>query len=208
MKELTIRQREVLDFITGYIKTHTYSPAIRDIAVHFGMTPKGAHDHVTALKRKGVLKNDSSYPRTIEISDDSHPLAFTDVPILGSIAAGAPIFAEENYDGVLTMHRSMLRKGRDYFALRIRGDSMEGAGIFEDDIAVIEQCDTVNNGDIAAVQVDEAGGATATIKRFFRESNRICLLSENPKYPPLYFYQEGNQDVHILGRLSTVIRSY
>jgi repressor LexA len=208
VKELTVRQREVLDFITGYIKAHTYSPAIRNIAVHFGMTPKGAHDHVTALKRKGFLKIDSSYPRTIELPDDNHPLGFVEVPILGSIAAGVPVFAEENFDGVITMHNSMLKKAYDYFALRVRGDSMEGAGILEDDIAVIEQCDQVRNGEIAAIQIDDAGSAAATLKRFFKESNRVCLQSENPKYPPRYFYQEGYENIRVLGRLDTVIRSY
>jgi repressor LexA len=208
MKELTIRQREVLDFIINYIKTHTYSPAIRDIAVHFGMTPKGAHDHVTALKRKGCLKNDSSYPRTIEITDENHPLGFIEVPVVGTIAAGAPIFAEENFDGMITLHRSMLKRGRNYFALRVRGDSMEGAGIFEDDIAVIEQCDDVQNGEIAAIQVEDAGSAAATLKRFFKEPNRVCLVSENSKYPPRYFYQEVDIGIRVLGRLVTVIRSY
>ncbi len=208
MKELTARQHEVLDFIIGYIKTHTYSPAIRDIAVHFGMTPKGAHDHVTALKRKGFLKNDSSFPRTIEISEENHPLGFLDVPILGTVAAGAPIFAEENFDGMITLHRSMITRGRNYFALRVRGDSMEGAGIFEGDVAVIEQCDEVRNGEIACVQVEEAGTAAATIKRFYKEPDRLCLVSENPKYPPRYFYEEGGVGIRILGRLATVIRSY
>jgi repressor LexA len=208
MKELTARQREVLNFIIQYIKTHTYSPAIRDIAGHFGMTPKGAHDHVTALKRKGFLKNDSSYPRTIEISDENHPLGFIEVPIVGTIAAGAPAFAEENFDGMITLHRSMLKRGLAYFALRVKGDSMEGAGIFEGDVAVIEQREDVRNGEIAAVQVEDAGSAMATLKRFFKEPNRICLVSENAKYPPRYFYQEVDVGIRVLGRLVTVIRSY
>jgi repressor LexA len=208
MKELTIRQHEVLDFIAGYIKSHTYSPAIRDIAAHFGMTRKDVRNHVTALKKKGFLKNVSSFPRTIDISDDNQPLELIDVPILGSIAAGTPIFAEENYDGVITLRRSMLRKGYNYFALRIRGDSMEDAGIFEDDIAVIEQCDNVNNGEITAIQLNDADNVTAIIKRFFKEPRRICLISENKEYPPRYFYQDEDQDIRILGRLATVIRSH
>jgi repressor LexA len=205
MKEITDRQQEIVNFIGDYIKKHTYSPSVRDIARHFEISPKGAHDHITALKRKGFLASAACTPRTIEIlSIDDNPLGFIDVPILGDIAAGTPIFAEENFEGVMTMHRSMLKKGSAYFALRIKGDSMEGAGIFEDDIAIIEKQEMARNGEITAVQIDDADSAAATLKRFFLENNRVCLQSENPKYAPRYYYQ----DIRVLGRLATIIRSY
>jgi repressor LexA len=193
-----------MDFIGGYITEHTYPPTIRDIAEHFEISPKGAHDHVLALKKKGFLKN-GSFPRTIEFFNiEDHPLGFVEVPILGSIAAGTPILAEENFDGSIKMHRSLLKKGSAYFALRIRGDSMEGAGIMEDDIAVIEQREVVKNGEIAAVQIDDGDSSTATLKRFFLENDRVCLHSENPRYSPIYF----RQGVSVLGRLSAIIRMY
>jgi repressor LexA len=122
-----------------------------------------------------------------------------EIPLLGSVAAGFPILAEENWDGSIPMHRSVLKKNRQYFALKIRGDSMEEAGIMDGDTAVIEKQDTVPNGTIVVAVVDEA----VTLKRFYKESNRIRLEPANPKYLPIY-----SQDVRILGRLFHLFRTY
>jgi len=201
MKELTERQKDVLSFIADFLKKHSYPPTIREIAEHYSMSVKGAHDHVTALKRKGFLKQADKRPRTMElthsIAEDTSELV--EIPLLGSVAAGAPILAEENFDGNIVLHRSMLRKNKKYFALKIKGDSMSGAGILEGDTAIIEKQSTVRNGDIAVAVIDEA----VTLKRFFRESSRIRLQAENPAYKPIY-----SQDVKILGRLFRIFRSY
>ncbi|MDR1868379.1 MAG: transcriptional repressor LexA [Treponema sp.] len=200
MKDLTGRQKEILSFIAGYLKDHSYPPTIREIADHYSISVKGAYDHITALRRKGFLKQADKRPRTMElthsVNDDS---IMMEIPILGSVAAGIPILAEENFDGNILMHRSMLKKNKKYFALKIKGDSMSGAGILEGDTAIIEKQNTVRNGEIAVAVIDEA----VTLKRFFRESSRIKLQSENPAYKPMY-----SQDVKILGRLSGIIRSY
>jgi repressor LexA len=201
MKDLTERQKEVLSFISDYIKSHSYPPTIREIADHYSISVKGAHDHITALKRKGHLKLIDKRPRTIELTNDRNEDASStaEIPILGTVAAGQPILSEENYDGNIVLHRSMRKKNKKYFALKIRGDSMSGAGILDGDMAIIEKQNTVQNGEIAVAVVDEA----VTLKRFFRESSRARLQAENPAYKPIY-----SRDVKILGRLSSIIRSY
>jgi len=201
MKELTARQKEVLSYIADYLKKHSYPPTIREIADNFGISVKGAHDHITALRKKGHLKQADKRPRTMglthAVNEDSS--LFVEVPLLGSVAAGAPILAEENFDGNIVLHRSMLRKNKKYFALKIKGDSMSGAGILEGDTAIIEKQSVVKNGEIAVAVLDDA----VTLKRFFKESARIKLQAENPAYKPIY-----SNDVKILGRLSGIIRNY
>jgi len=201
MKDLTERQKEVLSFIAGFINKHSYPPTIREIADNFSISVKGAHDHITALKRKGHLKQIGNRPRTIELTHgrEDNTDALTEIPILGTVAAGHPILSEENFDGNIILHRSMLKKNKKYFALKVRGDSMSGVGIMDGDMAIIEKQSVVRNGDIAVAVVDEA----VTLKRFFKESSRIKLQAENPAYKPIFC-----QDVRVLGRLSRVIRCY
>jgi len=201
MKELTERQKDVLSFIAGYLKGHSYPPTIREIADHYEISVKGAHDHITALRRKGFLKQADKRPRTMElthaVNDESSDMM--EIPLLGTVAAGAPILAEENFDGNIVLHRSLLRKNKKYFALKVKGDSMTGAGILEGDTAIIEKQNVVKNGEIAVAVIDEA----VTLKRFYKESSRVRLQAENPAYKPIY-----SQEVKILGRLFTIIRSY
>lgn len=201
MKELTKRQKEVISFIADYLKQNSYSPTIREIADHFTISVKGAHDHITALRKKGFLKHADKRPRTMGLtnieSEESSDLV--EIPLLGSVAAGIPILAEENFDGNIILHRSLLKKNKKYFALKVKGDSMTGAGIMEGDTAIIEKQSAVRNGEIAVAVLDEA----VTLKRFYKESSRIKLQAENPAYKPIY-----SQDVKILGRLSGIIRNY
>ena len=202
MKELTKRQKEVLSFISGYINKHFYPPTIREIADYFSISVKGAHDHVTALKRKNCLRQDGKRSRTMELvrsRDDEEPGGLLKIPIVGTVAAGIPILSEENWEGSITLHQSALKKNRTYFALRVRGDSMSGAGIMDGDMAVIEKQNVVRNGEIAVAVVDDA----VTLKRFYRENSRIRLQPENPAFKPMFC-----QDVRVLGRLAQVIRYY
>ncbi|MCL2720610.1 MAG: transcriptional repressor LexA [Treponema sp.] len=200
MKELTIRQKQVLNFIADYIKKNSYPPTIREIADNFSISVKGAHDHITALRKKGHLKHTEKRPRTMGLTQKRPEDAdLMEIPLLGSVAAGIPLLSEENFDGNIMFHRSMLRKNKKYFALTVKGDSMSGAGIIEGDTAIIEKANTVRNGEIAVAVIDEA----VTLKKFYRESTRIKLQAENPAYKPIY-----SQDVKVLGRLFTIIRSY
>jgi len=200
MKELTARQKEVLSFISGYVNANWYSPSVRDVAERFCITAKAAHDHITALKRKGFLKQEDKRPRTLglvrEKAEDKSGLK---IPILGNVAAGQPLLAEENFDGSIIMHHSMLKKNKKYFALNVKGDSMSGAGIMDGDMAIIEKQSAANNGEIVVAVVNDA----ITLKRFYKESARIKLKSENPAYKPIYC-----RDVRVVGRLVHVIRSY
>ena len=202
MKEPTARQKEVLDFIAKYIRTHTYPPTIREVADFFSISVKGAHDHLTALRKKGLLKQGDKKSRTIELvkTTEEETEDFREIPILGTVAAGRPILALENMDGSIWLHKSVLKNDRQYFALRVRGDSMEEAGIMDGDTAVIEQQNTVRNGEVAVVMLDEA----VTLKTFYRENARIRLQPENSKYSPIFC----SRDVRILGRLAHIFRSY
>lgn len=201
MVALTDRQKEVLSFISGFISKHSYPPTIREIADNYSMSVKGAHDHISALKRKGYIKQEENKPRTIELAlgREENSQALIQIPILGTVAAGMPILSEENFNGNIVLHRSMVKKNKKYFALHVRGDSMSGAGIMDGDMAIIEKQSVVRNGEIAVAVVDDA----VTLKRFYKESNRIKLQAENPAYKPIFC-----QDVKILGRMFCLIRSY
>ncbi|MCL2244103.1 MAG: transcriptional repressor LexA [Treponema sp.] len=201
MKELTKRQNEVLTFIAAYIRKHSYPPTIREVAENFSISVKGAHDHITAVKKKGYIKQNGKCPRTMELTrverDENSDLA--EIPLLGRVAAGIPLLAEENFDRTIVMHRSLLKKNKKYFALKVVGDSMSGAGILEGDTAIIEKQSTVRSGEIAVAVVDEA----VTLKRFIKENSKIMLKAENPAYEPIY-----GQDVKVVGRLFIILRSY
>ena len=200
MNKPTKRQAEVLDFLKFYILEHKYPPTIREIASHFKISVKGAYDHLKALEKKGIITCDNNRSRAIEIidfsleSDDEQVM----VPLLGNVAAGIPLFAEENNDGNLSLPSSIVGRGQ-VFALRVEGDSMTGAGIMDGDIAVVNKQPVAENGQIVVAMVDEA----VTLKRFYKEKNRIRLQSENPAYPPIY-----TAEASIIGRLISLIRSY
>jgi repressor LexA len=201
MKEPTNRQREVLTFIVDFIHSHSYPPTIREIAEKFSISVKGAYDHVSALKRKGRIKFEDKRSRAMEVVRNGEEWEYNNivnVPILGVVAAGRPILAEENWDGAIPIHSSLLKKNRQYFALRVKGDSMKDAGILEKDTALIQKQNTAKNGDIVVAVVDDK----VTIKRYFKEANRIRLQPENPNHNPIY-----SQDVRVLGKLAYIIRA-
>jgi repressor LexA len=199
MKTLTKRQQEVLDFIASYIDAHAYPPTIREIADHFEISVKGAYDHVKALEKKGKLHIGENRSRTLEIvRKEKTERNVVEVPLLGVVAAGKPIFAEENFSGSVPVPADFVRAA-PCFALTVRGDSMKDVGILHGDIAVIEKRQSADNGEIVVAMIDDA----VTLKRFFRENNRVKLVAENPAYSPIY-----TQDVKILGRLKGIIRKY
>ncbi|MDR2445386.1 MAG: transcriptional repressor LexA [Spirochaetaceae bacterium] len=203
MKELTERQRVILNFIAHFIDEHNYPPTFRQIAGHFKITVKAAYDHVTALKKKQKLRLHDKSSRTMEIisnvSYDNEQKDFEDIPILGEVAAGPRILSDENYMGSIRIHRSMLKKRRRYFALIVRGDSMTGAGVMDGDTVIIEKTETAKNGDIVVAMLNDG----YTLKRFFKRNENIKLQSENSAYYPIYC-----NDVRIVGHLACVIRSY
>jgi repressor LexA len=200
MKGLTQRQREVFNFIREFIRLNRYPPTIREIATNFRFSVKGSYDHVKALEKKAYLRCHENRSRAIEILRDAEAVGeeVASVPLLGNVAAGRPLFAEENLQGYVHVPAASLGKST-HFALQVRGDSMKDAGIMDGDIVVVSQQNTAENGDIVVAMVDEA----VTLKRFYVEKNRVRLKAENPKYPPLF-----TQNVRILGRLALLMRSY
>jgi repressor LexA len=202
MRPITRRQQEILNFITSYIRTNKYPPTIREISENFSISVKGAHDHVKALEKKQIIRCDTKRSRAIEVLDHTEEQSpreeVRQVPVLGNVAAGVPLLAVENRDGMVQVPASYLGN-KDYFALHVRGNSMTGAGILDGDVAIIEQKPVAENGDIVVAMVEEA----VTLKRFYREANRIQLKAENPAYPPIY-----TRDVRILGKLAHIVRSY
>jgi repressor LexA len=200
MKGLTQRQREVFDFIREFIRLNRYPPTIREIATHFGFSVKGSYDHVHALEKKGFLRCQENRSRAIEIIRDAEAdhEEVASVPLLGNVAAGRPLFSEENLQGYVQVPATALH-GATHFALQVRGDSMKDAGIMDGDVVVVAHQNTADNGDIVVAMVDEA----VTLKRFFVEKNRVRLKAENSKYPPLY-----TQNVRILGKLAFLMRTY
>lgn len=199
MKAITKRQSEVLSYIKAFISKHKFPPTIREISGHFSISVKGAYDHVKALEKKTFIRLDNNRSRTIEVlGHESESDRTVDVPVLGHVAAGVPLLAEENLDGTVKLPEEYLRRG-PHFALHVRGDSMRDAGIMDGDVAVIRHQQTAGNGDIVVAMVDEA----VTLKRFFKEKNRVRLQAENPDYPPIF-----TQNVRILGKLAHIIRRY
>jgi repressor LexA len=199
MKTLTARQKEVLDFISSYLEAHAYPPTIREIAESFAISVKGAYDHVKALEKKGYLRLGENRSRALELLRRDKPeRSSVELPLLGTVAAGKPITADENYAGTVQVPADIVRSAT-CFALSVRGDSMKDVGILHGDLAVIEQRQTADNGEIVVAMIDDA----VTLKRFFRENNRVKLVAENPAYAPIY-----TQDVRILGCLRGIIRKY
>ena len=203
MQGLTLRQREVLEFINGFIGRRKYPPTVRELAGHFAISVRGASDHLKALGKKGFIRGGEGRSRAIEVLDSGTPeppRELVRVPLLGAVAAGAPVLAEENFEGTVGVAAELLGSG-EHFALRVRGDSMRDAGILDGDVAVLRRQQHADNGDIVAVMIDQE----ATLKRFFREANRVRLqpANRNPAFRTIF-----TRNLRILGKLRLVRRSY
>jgi repressor LexA len=198
MKELTERQKAVLAFINSFIESHRYPPTIREIAERFSISVKGAYDHMKALEKKGSLRLEGNRSRALEILGKEPQVNVVQLHLLGEVAAGRPIMAEENWENSVDVPSYMAR-GKSCFALKVKGDSMKDAGIMNGDIAVIESRQTAENGEIVVALIEDQ----VTIKRFFKENNRVKLQPENQAYNPTYY-----QDIRILGRLQGILRTY
>jgi repressor LexA len=205
---LTGRQQEIWQFLTEYVGQHGYPPTVREIGESVGLaSPSTVHAHLANLERAGYLKRDPTKPRALELLRD-RPVAGADasevhrLPLLGTIAAGAPLLAEENVDDYLAVPEPLSRGGEE-FLLRIRGDSMVNAGILDGDIVVVRRAQDARNGEIVAALVgDDESANEATVKRFFREGSRVRLQPENDALEPIY-----SPYVQILGKVVGVFRA-
>lgn len=207
MKDLTTRQNDLLSYIRSFLLERKFPPTFREISDHFGMSVRGAYDHLKALEKKGAIRWDKNRSRSLELLDDPDPaprvvhpevIQIVQVPILGTVVAGIPLASEENFDGYLPLPAAMVRN-EQYFALRVKGSSMINAGINEGDMAIIRQQSTANNGEIVVAMIDDS----ITLKRFYKEANRVQLKAENPDFPPIF-----TRDVRILGKLAHILRTY
>ncbi len=198
-KRLTEKQENIYEYIKDRINTTGYPPTVREIGDRFNITVKGAYDHVKAIEKKGFIKTEKNKSRAINIvEEECDSIDAVNIPLVGRIAAGAPIIADENIEEYLSFPKSMFGSGT-FFALHVKGDSMAEGGIFDGDIAIIKKQESANNGEIVAALIEEE----ATLKRFKKAGNKVHLIPENDAYEPII-----TDNVTILGKLSGVFRKY
>jgi len=201
-RELTRRQQEILDYIRAEIHRVGYPPSVREIGEAVGLSSSSTvHSHLAALEAKGFLRRDPSKPRALEVLDFRDTDGAVDygqvsvVPVVGQVAAGQPILAAENIEQTLPLPIEFA--GDSTFILRVRGDSMVDAGILDGDFVVVRQQSTAANGEIVVAMLDDE----ATVKRFFREPDRIRLQPENATMDPIFA-----RDVTVLGKVIALFR--
>jgi repressor LexA len=205
---LTGRQQEIWTFLTQYVDEHGYPPTVREIGEAVGLaSPSTVHAHLANLERAGLIKRDPTKPRALELRRQprAEPARAADVhrlPLVGEIAAGGPLLAEDNVEEHIAVPEPLAQGGEE-FLLRVKGDSMINAGILEGDLVVVRRSQSAQNGEIvvALAGADETADE-ATVKRFFRDGRRVRLQPENDALEPLY-----PDHVQILGVVTGVFRS-
>jgi repressor LexA len=213
---LTKRQQEIWEFLVEYVDAHGYPPTVREIGEHVGLaSPSTVHAHLANLERAGLIKRDPTKPRALELtgragSRTGENRAARDetgtvhaLPLLGQIAAGGPLLADQNVDAYIQVPEPLSKGGNEEFLLKVRGDSMQDAGILDGDFVVVKRQQDARDGDIVvALAGDDETTDEATVKRFFREGERIRLQPENESYEPIYAAH-----VDVLGKVIGVFRT-
>jgi|SRR5690554_503774 len=204
---LTERQEEILNFINSYRELNGYPPTIREIAKNFGLSSTfGVKKHLDALVKKGYLHIESNASRGIStIQNDEYSgrnREFHKIPIVGRVAAGSPILAEQNIEGSLIVDSLFTKNKEECFALKVKGDSMIKAGIFEDDYVIVDRQSEIKNGDIVVALI----GDEATVKTFENRNGRIRLIPENDNYQPIEI--ENTESFSIAGKVKGIIRYF
>jgi len=200
---LTGRQQEIWDFLVDYVDQHGYPPTVREIGEAVGLaSPSTVHAHLANLERAGLLRRDPTKPRALELvgreREEAPATAMARLPLVGQIAAGGPLLADQNVEDHLAVPETL----RGDFLLRVKGDSMVNAGILDGDIVVVQRSQDARNGEIVvALAGDDESADEATVKRFFRENGRVRLQPENDALDPIYA-----QHVQLLGRVTGVFR--
>ena len=205
---LTQRQQEVLDFIREFTERDGLPPTVREIGSHFRVTPRAAFDHLRALERKGFLRRRSTTGRASRaltlVSTGVPGRAGRGIPILGRIAAGLPLLAEENREGTLPLAPDWLGgSAEDVFSLRVHGESMILAHIVEGDLVLVRRQDHAQPGDVVVALVD----GEATVKRFAREGQAVVLKPEHPTMAPIVI-EPGEKEVRVLGKVVGLVRGF
>lgn len=200
--KITNKQREILEYIKEEILKRGYPPAVREIceAVNLKST-SSVHSHLETLEKNGYIRRDPTKPRAIEIMDDSFQMVrheMASIPIVGQVAAGQPILAQENIEGYFPIPAEMVPNA-ETFVLNVKGDSMINAGILNGDQIFVERCNTARNGDTVVALVDDS----ATVKTFYKENGHYRLQPENDNMEPIIV-----DHVEILGKVFGVFRLY
>jgi len=205
---LTDRQQAIYDYVAGYVDEQGYPPTVREIGTAVGLaSPSTVHAHLANLERAGLIRRDPTKPRALELpgrraEERERARTARQLPLVGEIAAGAPLLAEQNIEEYIGVPEP-LSQGGEEFLLRIRGDSMIDVGMLEGDFVVVRRQADARNGDIVVALVGEDEAADeATVKRFFREDGRVRLQPENDAYEPIYA-----RHVQVLGKVTGVFRS-
>lgn len=194
------KQQEILDYIKKEILEKGYPPTVREICEKVGLkSTSSVHSHLSTLEKNGYIRRDPTKPRAIEICDDSFQAVrteMTSLPVVGSVAAGLPILAQQNIENYFPIPAEYVPSGES-FVLRVRGESMIGAGIFDGDLLFVNSCNTARNGEIVVALI----GDEATVKTFYKEKDRIRLQPENDSMDPIIV-----PDCRILGKVFGVFR--
>ena len=202
-RKITAKQQEILDYIKEEILAKGYPPAVREIceAVHLKST-SSVHSHLETLEKNGFIRRDHTKPRAIEICDESFRMVrteMTSLPVVGNVAAGQPILAEENIESYFPVPAEMIPSGGPCFILKVRGESMINAGILDGDQVFVQSRQEASNGEMVVALIDDS----ATVKRFYRENGHIRLQPENDSMEPIIV-----DDCKILGKVFGVMRIY
>ena len=198
--KISAKQQEILDYIKETILNKGYPPAVREIceAVHLSST-SSVHSHLETLEKNGYIRRDPTKPRTIEICDDSFQMMrreMTSIPMIGRVAAGQPILATENIEGYFPLPVEYV-PNTETFILKVKGESMINAGIFDGDQLFVEKCNTARNGDTVVALIDDS----ATVKTFYKEDGHIRLQPENDTMDPIIV-----DNCEIIGKVFGVFR--
>jgi repressor LexA len=201
-EQLSDRQNRILDYIRYVTKTRNYPPSVREIGEAVGLSSSSTvHNHLNQLERRGLIKRDPSKSRTVqlvaEIEADQERRNAVSVPIVGHVAAGSPILAEQNIEDHVLLSSDLAKEG--YFLLRVRGDSMIDAGILDGDLVLVRPQHEASNGSIVVAMID----GDATVKRFERSNGHVKLIAENPAYQPIV-----TNNVSLVGIVRGVIRLF
>ncbi len=204
MEKLTEKQSKILEFIRNFQSKYSTSPALREIMGHFKFKAIATvQDHLSALERKGCIKREKDKARSISILGLKKTLRdIIEVPVLGRVAAGSPILAVENIEGFVAIDKTWV-KGENIFALRVQGNSMINAGIYEGDFVIVKQQPTAENGEIVVALIEDE----ATVKRFYKTEDTITLKAENPNIEPFAYHPE-DVTVSIIGKVIGAFRKY
>ena len=203
--QLTDRQKEILDFIKEYLGFNGYPPTLREIAKQFNIASTfGIKRHLDALQKKGYLSVESFASRAISLTENptekNQQNNSVEIPVVGRVAAGYPLMSEENIEGSISIQSGLLKNKSEIFGLKVKGESMKNAGIFEGDIIIVNQQKDAVNGDIVVALLDNE----ATVKRFLIKNNKITLMPENENYNPIEV--NNSSEFSIIGKVMGVFR--